>query len=144
MNRDIAGDEHEVLPHEIAVLLVDDEQLVLQSLRNQYRRLIGDSDIAVECAGSVSEAWEVIEDLQEVGVQVVLVVSDWLMPSTRGDVFLADVQTRMPSIKRVLLTGQADHDVLRRVVAHGIADLLIFKPWSELDLRDTLALVLAA
>jgi CheY-like chemotaxis protein len=125
-----------------AVLLVDDEHIVLRALRDQLRRVLG-GEVVVECAASASEAWEVLDDFQAAGVRVVLVFADWLMPETRGDVFLADVQARLPGVKRVMLTGQADADVLRRVVEEGLVDKLLFKPWSEDDLRGAMALALS-
>ncbi len=123
-----------------AVLLVDDEQLILDSLRLQIRRM-GGGDLAIECANGVSEAWEVLDELQGDGVAVVLVISDWLMPNTRGDAFLEALKARFPGIRRVMLTGQADADALERVRARDLVDRLLLKPWSDHDLAQVLALV---
>lgn len=122
-----------------AVLLVDDERIVLDSLRLQIRRMR--EDLVIECAGGVAEAWEVLEDLRDEDVTVLLVISDWLMPVTRGDAFLEEVKARFPEIKRVMLTGQADNDALARVRGAGLADAVLFKPWSDQDVLAMMALV---
>jgi CheY-like chemotaxis protein len=123
-----------------AVLLVDDERVVLESLRLQIRRMCGDG-LAIECAEGVAEAWEVLEELRNEGVSVVLVLSDWLMPVTRGDAFLEEVKLRFPQMKRVMLTGQADDQAVRRVREGGLADLLLLKPWSDQDLVAMMELI---
>jgi len=120
-------------------LLVDDEQLVLESLRLQIRRL-GHDALAIECANSASEAWEVIEELQGEGAVILVIISDWLMPAIRGDAFLEEVKARFPGITRVMLTGQADGEALQRVSQQGVADMVLFKPWSDRDLAEALKL----
>ncbi|HRG98549.1 MAG TPA: response regulator [Polyangiaceae bacterium] len=122
-----------------SIVLVDDERIIVDSLRLQIRRLRG--ELEVECAGSVSEAWELLEELHADGSTVLVVISDWLMPVTRGDAFLDELKSKFPGIKRVLLTGQADEEALRRVRDRDLVDLMLHKPWSEQDIRDVMALV---
>ena len=69
--------------------------------------------------------------------RVILVVSDWLMPQVRGDELLAKVRARYPSIYRVMLTGQADADVIARVQSEGVVDALLHKPWDVKVLEAT-------
>jgi DNA-binding NtrC family response regulator len=90
-----------------AILCVDDEQIVLLSLRDQITRNFGDR-YACEIATSVQEAWEVIDDFCASGVKILVIVSDWLMPEIKGDDFLIEVHQRFPEIVTVMLTGQAD------------------------------------
>jgi len=123
----------------LVALLVDDEQLVLDSLRLQIRRL-GRDDLAIECANSAAEAWEVIEELQGEGALILVIISDWLMPATRGDAFLEGVKARFPRIRRVMLTGQADGEALQRVTQGGVVDMVLSKPWSDRDLEMALEL----
>jgi len=124
------------------VLLVDDDRTILKSLREQIRALYG-STLGCETTESVEEAWEVLTELQERDdVKVILIVSDWLMPEVKGDVFLSEVRQRYPKIVRVMLTGQADSSVLERVQAEGLAPKLIFKPWSREDIEHAVGLAL--
>ena len=123
-----------------AVLFVDDEKTVLDALRTQVRGLFG-RRVVCETAEHVDEAWEVLDELSEdPDHDLILIVSDWLMPGTRGDAFLSEVRARYPNIVRVLLTGQADGTVLRRVRDQQLAHMTLFKPWREQELRRAFAL----
>lgn len=125
-----------------AVLLVDDEKTILDALRAQVRGLFGRRFVC-ETAEHVDEAWEVLDELTEdPDLNVILIISDWLMPGTRGDAFLAQVRERHPTVIRVMLTGQADADALARVRDDELAHLTLFKPWREQDLRSAFALAL--
>ena len=120
---------------ETVILLVDDEKTILDALRRQIAGLFDDRFVC-ETAQDVEEAREVLAELvDDDGVRVVLVVSDWLMPDVRGDAFLEEVQGRYPGIRRVMLTGQADAAALERVRAEALAHVLMFKPWREDELR---------
>jgi len=110
------------------ILLVDDEKSVLTGLKQQLRHTFG-TRFGYETAENVEEAWEVIGELTSDDVEIVVVVSDWLMPDTKGDVFLAELRGRYPRIGRIMLTGQADPAAIER--ARGEADVtgVFSKPW---------------
>lgn len=122
-----------------AVLLIDDEKVILDSLRLQINRF--QLDINIECATSVSEAWELIDELHEDNINILLIISDWLMPVTRGDAFFEEVKSRFPNIKRILLTGQADYEALERIRSRNLVDKLMAKPWSDEDIVEVLAML---
>jgi len=117
-----------------AILVVDDEKTILDSLREQLRSIFG-RRFRYETAEDAAEAWEVLAELDGSGVVVVVVVSDWLMPGQRGDEFLAEVRARFPNIGRILLTGQADDDAIRRAWEDAQVSDVIRKPWSAETLR---------
>ncbi len=121
-----------------AILCVDDEAIVLSALRDQLRRHFGGRCL-LETAQNVEEAWEVIEELVQEGVQILTIVSDWLMPGTRGDEFLIDVHRRFPQIVKVLLTGQADEDAINRAKREAALHACIAKPWCEQELVAAVA-----
>ncbi|TNE85316.1 MAG: response regulator [Deltaproteobacteria bacterium] len=114
---------------EAAFVLVDDDKIVLDSLRGQLRRAFGPGYV-YETAENVSEAWEVIDELHDDGLRTVVVVSDWLMPGVRGDEFLRDVRARFPDIVRILLTGQADEDAIERAHRDAKVAEVFYKPWN--------------
>jgi CheY-like chemotaxis protein len=113
-----------------AILCVDDERIVLLSLRDQITKHFGDR-YRYEVAESADEAWEVIEELVEEGVRLLVIVSDWLMPGIRGDEFLIQVHARFPDIATVLLTGHADEAAIERARQYANLHAYIAKPWSE-------------
>jgi CheY-like chemotaxis protein len=123
-------------PTRAVILLVDDERVVLESLKNQLRNLFG-RRFRYEAAENVADAWEVLDDLGNDGVDVVLIVSDWLMPDTKGDVFLTEVRARFPRTARVMLTGQADPDAIERAYKEAAVVRVLSKPWTEAELKET-------
>ena len=120
-----------------AILCVDDEKIILQSLKAQIKKHFSDRYI-YEFAESGDEAWEVIEDLHAEGVKLLIIVSDWLMPNMRGDELLIQVHQKYPDIVKVMLTGQADRKAIERTKELANLHRCLHKPWSE----DTLIEVL--
>ncbi|HAZ48893.1 MAG TPA: hypothetical protein DDW76_18825 [Cyanobacteria bacterium UBA11369] len=116
-----------------AILCVDDERIVLVSLRDQITKHFG-SRYRSEFAESVEEAWEVIEELKLDEVKILIIVCDWLMPGIRGDEFLIQVHQRFPEIVTIMLTGQADEAAIERARQYADLHAYIPKPWSEANL----------
>src|SRR5919199_520797 len=112
-----------------AILCVDDEKVVLQSLRTQLKEAFGD-DYIYELAEDADEALEVINELSEEGIKIILIVSDWLMPGSKGDEFLIQIHKRFPNIIKIMLTGHADEAAIKRTKEQGNLHWCLFKPWS--------------
>jgi CheY-like chemotaxis protein len=125
------------------ILLVDDEKPVLTALKAQLRREFG-RRFVIETAQDGAEAWEVIEELQDEGEVIVVVVSDWLMPGVRGDELLLRIGERYPGIVRIMLTGQADAAAIERVIEDAGAHSVLGKPWRIDELRGAIEAGLAA
>jgi CheY-like chemotaxis protein len=120
-----------------AILCVDDEPMVLVSLRDQLNFNFGNRYL-YEFAESAEEALEVIYELKEDGVQILVIVSDWLMPNMKGDEFLIKVHEKFPKIVKILLTGQADENAIERSRKYANLYSYITKPWDEVTLIQTL------
>jgi DNA-binding NtrC family response regulator len=116
-----------------AILCVDDEVIILESLKEQLQRHFGDQYL-YELAEGVEEAWEVIDELYADGVRLLVIVSDWLMPGVKGDEFLISVHQRYPNIMTVMLTGQADENAVERVRTEANLYACLRKPWQETEL----------
>jgi CheY-like chemotaxis protein len=116
-----------------AILCVDDETIILDSLKEQLRRRFGER-YHYESATSVADAWSVIDELFVDGIDILIIVSDWLMPGVKGDAFLAQVHQRFPRIVTVMLTGQADDVAIARARHDANLHACLHKPWSEDDL----------
>ncbi len=124
-----------------AILCVDDEVIILDALKEQLRRRFG-ARYLYETAGDAVEAWEVIDELCGADIDVLIIVSDWLMPGIKGDEFLAQVHRRHPKIVTVLLTGQADEAAVERARRNANLHACLHKPWSEEDLGRVIAAAL--
>ncbi|MEQ9008883.1 MAG: response regulator [Ekhidna sp.] len=119
------------------ILCVDDEKDILQSLRTQLMEAFG-SVYTYEVAEDADEALEVIDELIEDEMQIILIVSDWLMPGMKGDEFLIKVHQKFPNVIKIMLTGQADEIAIQRAKEQANLHCCLFKPWSEAELIETL------
>lgn len=125
----------------MAILCVDDEAILLLALKQELRGRFG-SRYAYESALGPNEALALIDELEATETELVLVISDWLMPGMRGDDFLAEVHRRRPDAKLVLLTGMADEGAMNRAMAASELDACVMKPWTSARLLDTLETLL--
>jgi DNA-binding NtrC family response regulator len=119
------------------ILCVDDEKSILMSLRIQIKKHFG-KRYSYEIAENVEDAWEVIEELDEDGIEILVIVSDWLMPRIKGDKFLTEVHERFPKIVKVMLTGQADEEAVERAKQNAKLHRCLHKPWDEQELIDAI------
>ena len=97
-----------------AILCVDDEPLILLALRHELSHHFG-ARYTYEIADDADDALEVIEELAAEGVEIALIISDWLMPGMKGDEFLDIVSAKHPSIRAIIISGQADEAAIRRI-----------------------------
>ncbi len=118
------------------ILCVDDEPIVLESLREQFRQQF-DGRFGIETANDSEEGLELLDELAEAGVDVPVVLSDHIMPGMKGDAFLVAVHANLPRTRKILLTGQAGVDALGHVVNQGALYRYIAKPWARDDLTLT-------
>ncbi len=120
-----------------AILCVDDEEMILNCLKEQLRRRLS-GEFLFETANSGEEALEVMAELVEDGISLVVVVSDWLMPGLKGDEFLVQVHQKYPQVVTVMLTGQADKSAVDRAKAEANLHRCLNKPWTEEELVQTI------
>jgi CheY-like chemotaxis protein len=117
----------------LAILCVDDEAIILNSLVRQLQTAFDDAYL-YETAESADEALEIIEELQSEGTALLVIVSDWLMPGAKGDEFLIEVHQRFPGVVKIMLTGQADPDAVERAKDQANLHTCLEKPWQAQDL----------
>ena len=125
-----------------AIICVDDEASILKVLKEQLKRCFGNQYI-YEVAQSAEEAWMVIDELEQEGIKILTIVSDWLMPNVRGDEFLAEVHLRFPHVVTVMLTGQADETAIERARQQANLYACIYKPWAEEELHQVIRTALS-
>jgi len=89
-------------------------------------------------AESADEALEIIEELYEEDHEIIVIVSDWLMPGMKGDEFLIQVHEKYPNIVKVMLTGQADDDAIERAQNEAHLHRCLYKPWNAKELIETI------
>lgn len=120
------------------IVCVDDERLVLVSLRDQLTPYFG-QDYDIELAESGEEALEIFEELQAEGIEIPLAIADQMMPSMNGDELLIALHQKYPKTLKILLTGQANTEAIVNAVNRANLYRYIGKPWDAGDLRLTMA-----
>jgi response regulator RpfG family c-di-GMP phosphodiesterase len=101
------------------ILIVDDEENILSSIRRQLR---GKYDLTTAVSGRA--ALKILETSKNFSV----VISDYKMPEMNGAQLLAEVKARTPDTVRMMLTGQADMNAVVNVINEGSIFRFLTKP----------------
>ena len=120
-----------------AIICVDDEQIILSSLINQLRDAFG-SKYTYEIASDGEEAIEVISELSNEGYELILIISDWLMPRMKGDELLIKLHKDYPNMFKILLTGHADQNAVNNAKKNANLNKCIYKPWNKDELINSI------
>lgn len=123
--------------NQIAILSIEDESEVREAIRRDLRPF--ENQFRIEAAEDVPDAREVITQIEADGDRVGLILADHRLPGESGVEYLtqlhADEDHR--SVRKVLLTGQADQqDTIRAVNEAGLHHY-IAKPWQPEELVET-------
>ncbi len=108
------------------VLLVDDEEKILHSLK----RLLRKDGYRLFTASSGAEGLKVLEEND-----IHLVISDQRMPQMSGTEFFAKVKERYPDAIRIILTGYTDVDSITESINKGHIYKFFLKPWNDQSLK---------
>lgn len=112
---DVPADERRT-----TIVFVDDEPNVLDGLRRATRRLRDRWDTYF--ADGAETALALLREIPQVDV----VVSDMRMPGVDGAELLVQVRAGWPTVARIILSGQSDHDAVYRAI--GPAHQYLAKP----------------
>ena len=120
-----------------AIICVDDEAIILYSLKQELKNHFGDEFI-FETALSAREALLTLDELIADEVNVEMIISDWLMPEMKGDEFLIQVHRKYPDISSIMITGYADEYAVERVEKEAGTHVVLNKPWDSEKLLETI------
>ena len=112
------------------IICVDDEMIVLYSLREQLEMRFGAS-YNIEIAESASEALNLLRSFLDDSKEVPLMIVDYIMPEVRGDELLRQVRQVSPHTVNILLTGQASLEGIKNALNDGKILKFISKPWDK-------------
>lgn len=107
------------------ILIVDDEESVLNTLKRLFRKFPYD----VFSALSGQEALELLETQS-----VDLIISDMRMPGMDGATFLKKAKEKSPLVERILLTGYSDMESTVKAINDGGIYGYMSKPWDSTQL----------
>lgn len=113
----------------LSIICIDDQREVLSALRKDLESLEEYCDI--EACESADEAFEVMEDLDDDGKPIAVIISDHVMPGKSGIEFLTDINfdSRFSGVCKLLLTGMATHQDTIVAINKAHIDRYIEKPW---------------
>lgn len=115
----------------IKLLCVDDERNVLRALE----RIFMDDDYEILTASSGEEGLSHFDKNPDISV----VISDYRMPGMNGVEFLSQVCNKYPDTVRIVLSGYADTASVVSAINEGQIYKFVSKPWSDEELRQTVA-----
>ncbi len=110
------------------LLIVDDEESILNSLKRLFRK----DGYHIQTALSGQAGIEVLNNSEK---PYSLIISDQRMPGMNGAQFLEEAKKIFPDAIRFLLTGYSDMDAIVDAVNKGEIHRYLVKPWDDGDLR---------
>ena len=119
------------------ILCIDDEQMILNSLSKQITDKFGEQ-YSIEITESGEEALELFDELTQEGGEVVMIISDQIMPGMKGDEVLTKIEQLDKNAVKILLTGQADLEATINAINNANLFRYIPKPWDREDLLLTI------
>lgn len=119
----------------LAIVVLEDETEVRDALMRDLEPLA--DRVRIEPCEDVADARTVIEELARDGDVLAVVLADHRLPGTTGVAFLVELHADAATtdVRKVLVTGQADHaDTIRAINEAGL-DRYVAKPWQAEPLR---------
>jgi len=112
------------MERQINILVVDDEQIVLDSVKKHLRK----TNYNVQTVSSVQKALLIMEQME-----FDLVLTDLMMPHIDGLELMEIVKSRYPKVPVIMITGYAAADTARQATRLGAFDN-VAKPFSKAEL----------
>jgi DNA-binding NtrC family response regulator len=125
-----------------AILCVDDEAIILMSLKQEIKDHFGDR-FQYEIAINADEALDIMDTLLKEGINPVLIITDWLMPGKNGNALIAEAALKYPKIKGIVVTGHVDHESLAKAAQNINIFSFVNKPWKKDELVNEIEKALA-
>jgi len=112
------------------ILCVDDEAVILLALKFLFKGEFG-NEYRIESAYGAEEALGILLEAEKEGAEVRLLITDWLMPGRKGDDLIREARRLRPDLPCILLTGQAEENVLSDLRNERQVRAVFRKPWNE-------------
>lgn len=117
------------------ILCIDDNLEVLKSLRLQLRQNFK-GDVRIILAEGSEEALNTLDALDLSQNDMLLIVSDWLMPNINGEELIQMIEQRWGLIMTIVLSGHITPEAKARLVSKEQVVSVLSKPWNGDDLTD--------
>lgn len=116
------------------LLCVDDENIVLQSLKHEIKTDPFFKNIIIDVAETAEDAIGLAREISEAGDTIPVIISDQRMPVMSGSELLGQLHASYPDTKKILLTGYSDLSAVTELVNRDALYRYLAKPWDSKDL----------
>jgi sigma-B regulation protein RsbU (phosphoserine phosphatase) len=106
--------------------IVDDELQVCKALKREIVDFTSANNLEIKL---YTNPLICLEELEEIGHDTALIISDLRMPQLKGSDFLSEVHSKYPDIELMLLTAYNDISDIQKAISATLR-ALILKPWS--------------
>lgn len=120
-----------------AIILVDDELIILQCLKIQLERFLG-RDIILELASTGAETKAIIDELYINQTNILLIISDYNLDDCKGTDLLIYCNEKFPNSKKIILSGQLDSEAISNFKETVGLHALFSKPWTFEEIRKSI------
>ncbi len=113
------------------ILLVDDEQDVIDALKREIKKLSPHDTIKTTTQPST-----VLKLLEKESFDIIII--DYKMKEMTGIDVLEGIKGIYPNLKRILITGYGDTDIMKEAINRGNVNYFINKPWNKEDIQKAI------
>ena len=119
----------------ICILIVDDDLILLESLKMQLESFIPD-ELILEAASSFEESEFITDDLAEQNIPIAIVITDFNLENYKGTDVIRMVRKKNPNSINAILTGQYDTKAIQELVNEIKLDFFFSKPWHFEEIKN--------
>lgn len=119
-----------------AIVCLDDDAAVLNSLSIQMQQIINTEKVLLEFFIDPQEALSAVPAILEMEIKVIFVLTDYQMPGMTGAQFIKKLKADYPEIRFIMLSGQADENLIDELLRDNSLDYFVSKPWTLSDLME--------
>lgn len=120
------------------IMCVDDDPLILQMLSFQLNRHLNPEVNLIECCDDPKMVIQAIDDLPKDSNTELIVLTDYQMPDLNGGQLIRQIKDKYPKSRCIMLSGQANENVVQDLVETKNLEQFIHKPWSEQGLMQAI------
>ncbi|MCA6073789.1 response regulator [Fulvivirga sedimenti] len=115
------------------ILIIDDDLDIVHTIKDQIFSVFG-TEFKYETAGSGEEGISLVKEIILEEIDILITISDWLMPGMKGDEFLITLHKIVPDAIKIMITGHATEDAIQRAYKEANLYQLFAKPWNKNEL----------
>lgn len=118
------------------ILIIDDEFIILESIKIQLSRFLDEDVHILEFASSGEEAFSIIQEYHSKKTMIDLIITDYHLDDMKGTDIIYYLHERFPLSKKYILTGESENNISPDEIKNIEIDGYISKPWEFEDFKN--------